>query len=90
MLEKKGLISREKYERLLRSEPFTLDEQAGFIARQLVETRQSSKIMAELLQRRFGDAADIVYVKAGSVFSFRPDQRLTDEGQEKFLLLKTI
>lgn len=83
MLEKKGLISREKYERLLRAEPFTLDEQAGFIARQLVETRQSSKIVAELLQRRFGDTTEIVYVKAGNVASFRQDQRLTDDGEQK-------
>lgn len=83
VLEKKGLISREKYERLLRSEPFTLDEQAGFIARQLVETRQSSKIVAELLQRRFGDTTEIVYVKAGNVSSFRQDQRLTDDGEQK-------
>ena len=83
VLEKKGLISREKYERLLRAEPFTLNEQAGFIARQLVETRQSSKIVAELLQRRFGDATEIVYVKAGNVSSFRQDQRLTDGGEQK-------
>ena len=83
ILEKKGLISREKYERLLRAEPFTLEEKAGFIARQLVETRQSSKIVSELLQRRFRDTTEIVYVKAGNVSSFRQDQRLTNEGEQK-------
>ena len=81
-LWKRGFLSKEKFERLIRSTPFTLDEQAGFIARQLVETRQSSKIVAELLQRRFGDATEIVYVKAGNVSSFRQDQRVTEGGQQ--------
>lgn len=79
-LRKKEFISKEKYDRLTRATTFTEDEQAGFIARQLVETRQSSKIVAELLQRRFGDACEIVYVKAGNVSSFRQDQRLTEDG----------
>ena len=82
MLQKKGLISKEKYERLIRATPFSIEEQAGFIARQLVETRQSSKIVAELLQRRFGEETEVVYVKAGNVASFRQDQRLTDNGEQ--------
>ena len=81
-LRKNGLISKEKYDRLLRAVPFTADEQAGFIARQLVETRQSCKIVAELLGRKFGDAAEIVYVKAKNVSEFRNDQRLTDSGEQ--------
>lgn len=81
-LEQKGLISKEKLERLLRAAPFTADEKAGFIARQLVETRQSCKIVAELLQRRFGEETEIVYVKAGNVSSFRQDQRLTADGRQ--------
>lgn len=83
MLKEKGLISKEKFARLIRATPFTLEEQSGFIARQLVETRQSSKIVAELLQRRFGDQTEIVYVKAGNVSSFRQDQRLTESGQQR-------
>ena len=83
MLRQKGFISKEKYDRLLRATPFTTEEQAGFIARQLVETRQSSKIVAELLKRRFGENTEIVYVKAGNVSSFRQDQRLTDSGEQK-------
>ena len=82
-LKEKGLISREKYDRLVRADGFTLEEQAGFISRQLVETRQSSKIVAELLQRRFGDATEIVYVKAGNVSSFRQNQRLDADGHQK-------
>ncbi len=83
MLEKKGFLSKEKYQRLIRATPFTVEEQAGFINRQLVETRQSSKIVAELLQRRFGEKTQLVYVKAGNVSSFRQDQRLTLGGQQK-------
>lgn len=81
-LRKKEFISKEKFERLTRSTGFTPEEQAGFIARQLVETRQSSKIVAELLQRRFGQNTEIVYVKAGNVSSFRQDQRLADDGRQ--------
>lgn len=77
-LRKKEFISKEKFERLIRAVPFTLDEQAGFIARQLVETRQSSKIVAELLQRRFGESTEIVYVKAGNVSAFRQEQKIID------------
>lgn len=83
VLNKKGLLSKEKYERLTRATTFGPEEQAGFIARQLVETRQSSKIVAELLQRRFGAETEVVYVKAGNVSSFRQDQRLTDSGEQK-------
>ena len=83
MLEKKGFLSKEKYQRLIRATSFTVEEQAGFINRQLVETRQSSKIVAELLQRRFGEKTQLVYVKAGNVSSFRQDQRLTLGGEQK-------
>lgn len=82
-LERAGLISKEKYHRLTRSTEFSVEEQAGFISRQLVETRQSSKIVAELLKQRFGSKTEIVYVKAGNVSSFRQDQRLTKDGEQK-------
>lgn len=61
-----------KYERLTRSTPFTEDELAGFIERQLVETRQSTKAVATLLKEMFPDSK-IVYVKAGQVSEFRHD-----------------
>ena len=83
MLKEKRFISKEKYERLVRAKPFTIDEQAGFINRQLVETRQSSKIVAELLARKFKDKTEIVYVKAGNVSNFRQDQRITSDGIQK-------
>jgi CRISPR-associated endonuclease Csn1 len=72
-LKEKKLISEKKYERLTRTSPLSDEELAGFINRQLVETRQSSKAVATLLKRVYGEA-EIVYVKAEAVSSFRADQ----------------
>lgn len=68
----KNPTDKIKYERLNRSTPFTEDELAGFIERQLVETRQSTKAVATLLKEMFPDSK-IVYVKAGQVSEFRHD-----------------
>lgn len=70
MLYHKGLISRTKYARLIRSTPLSADELASFIGRQLVETRQSTKAAAEILKKVFPEA-DIVYAKAGNASRFR-------------------
>lgn len=70
-----GLMSEEKYKRLVRDTPFTADEKLGFINRQLVETRQSSKAVTMLLKERYPDA-EIVYVKAGLVSDFRKEFNL--------------
>ena len=72
MLKENGLMTEEKYRRLTRSTPFTAEEKLGFINRQLVETRQSTKVLAALLQERFPDT-EIVYVKAGLVSEFRQE-----------------
>lgn len=64
-----GLISDKKYQRLIRNTPLTDDELSGFIARQLVETGQSTKAVAELLKKRYD--SKIVYVKAKLVSDFR-------------------
>lgn len=72
MLHKAGLISDEKYYRLTRAKAFTDDEKTGFINRQLVETRQSTKVAAEILKEMYPDT-EIVYVKAGLVSEFRHD-----------------
>ncbi|NLC72561.1 MAG: type II CRISPR RNA-guided endonuclease Cas9 [Ruminococcaceae bacterium] len=82
-LKSKSLINAEKFSRLSRASGFSDDELSGFIARQLVETRQSSKIVAELLQRRYEGHTEIVYVKAGNVSSFRQDQRIDSKGTAK-------
>lgn len=67
---KKGLISEEKYNRLTRKTPFTDEEKQGFVNRQLVETRQSTKAVAEILKMMFPET-EVVYVKAGLASEFR-------------------
>ena len=67
-----GLITEEKYHRLTRNTGFTDDELRQFINRQLVETRQSTRVVTQLLQERYPNA-EIVYVKAGLVSRFRQE-----------------
>lgn len=71
-LRKNGFISEKKYSRLTRSGEFTDDELSGFIARQLVETRQTTKVVADLLQKIYPNT-QIVYVKARLASNFRHD-----------------
>lgn len=75
MLRKNNLITEEKFRRLTRATPFTDAEKYGFIDRQLVETRQSTKAIATLLQERYPNT-EIVYVKAGLVSEFRHEYDL--------------
>ncbi|MGM0601028.1 MAG: type II CRISPR RNA-guided endonuclease Cas9 [Candidatus Rifleibacteriota bacterium] len=70
MLYQKGFVSKKKFDRLLRTTPFDDNELADFIARQLVETRQSTKAVAQVLNQVFKES-ETVYVKAGSVSEFR-------------------
>lgn len=72
MLRSKELISEKKYERLTRTTPLTDEELSSFISRQIVETRQSTKAVAELLKKRYPNT-EIVYVKAGLVSDFRQE-----------------
>ncbi|NCC02207.1 MAG: type II CRISPR RNA-guided endonuclease Cas9 [Clostridia bacterium] len=65
-------ISKEKYKRLVRATEFEPSELAGFIARQLVETRQSTKAVASVLKQILPET-EIVYVKAKIVSQFRQD-----------------
>ncbi len=69
------LISEEKYNRLMRSTGFTTEERWGFINRQLVETRQSTKALASILKERYPQA-EIVYTKAGMVSEFRQEFKI--------------
>ena len=66
-----GLITKEKYERLTRTTPLTPDELAGFIQRQIVETGQSTKAIAELLKRGLSKDTRVITVKAGGVSDLR-------------------
>lgn len=63
-------ISDEKYKRLIRATGFTEDEKYGFINRQLTETSQSTKAIAELLKEKYPES-EIVYTKAKLASDFR-------------------
>ncbi len=68
----KGLINAEKYNRLICRVPLTDEQLSAFINRQLVETQQSTKAIAEILKEMYREAGtEIVYVKAGLVSDFR-------------------
>ena len=70
ILKEKGLINEEKYKRLTRNYELTDEELSSFVARQLVETQQSTKALATLLKKEY-PSAKIVYSKAGNVSEFR-------------------
>lgn len=70
-----GFISKEKYNRLIRSTGFEPAELAGFIERQLVETRQGTKAVASLLKQLLPDT-EIVYAKARVTSQFRQEFKL--------------
>lgn len=69
-LNKNKLLSDEKFKRLTRTTGFTDEEKFEFVNRQLVETRQSSKVVATLLKELYPNT-EIVYVKSALVSDFR-------------------
>ncbi len=75
MLCDKGLITKEKYARLIRNSAFTESEKMGFINRQLVETRQSTKAVSQILGGLYPDTK-IVFVKANLAADFRKEFHL--------------
>ena len=70
MLREHDFITKEKYNRLTRTEEFTDEEKAAFINRQLVETRQGTKVITQVLQQAFPNT-QVIFVKAGIVSDFR-------------------
>ena len=81
-LKEKGLITDEKYNRLVRTEEFSDEELTGFIARQLVETSQSVKAVAGILGE-LNPETSICYSKAENVSSFRQNFGKIKEGNRK-------
>ena len=69
-LYEKEFISKKKYDRLRRRTEFTEEELTGFISRQLVETGQASKAVADVFKQIY-PKSKIVYVKAKLVSKFR-------------------
>ena len=77
-MRKRGQISETTYSRLIRVEPLSEKELSDFVQRQLVETRQSTKALAELLKERYPrPATKLVYSKAQNVSDFRREYQLT-------------
>jgi len=83
-LHEKKLITDEKYRRLTGRTPFTDEQKAGFIARQLVETGQGTKGVADILKMLLPKDTTIVYAKASNASEFRhkfdlPKSRLVND-----------
>lgn len=70
ILRKQNFLSEEKYNRLTRSTAFTDEEKARFISRQLVETRQGTKAITQILHQAFQES-DIIFSRASEVSEFR-------------------
>ena len=75
MLHKQGFMNDEKYNRLTSNERLTKEQLAGFIERQLVETAQGTKGIADLLKNMLPETK-IIYVKARNVSRFRTENGL--------------
>lgn len=67
-----GLMTAEKYQRLMRRDQLTDEELQGFINRQLVETRQTTKAIFTILQELYPQT-ELVAVKAQNVSDFRQE-----------------
>lgn len=70
MLVDQGFITKEKYQRLTRKTQFTDQELADFVSRQLVETRQGTKAITQIIAQAFPNTK-VVFSKASVVSDFR-------------------
>lgn len=82
-LKTMGLLNEEKYRRLTGRNAFSDEQKADFIARQLVETRQGTKGVTDILRKMLPETT-IVFSKASNVSEFRqsrdiPKSRLVNE-----------
>lgn len=66
-----GFINAEKYLRLTCRTPLSDEQKAEFIARQLVETSQGTKGVADLLKQLLPENSTVIYAKASNVSRFR-------------------
>ncbi|MCD8307266.1 MAG: type II CRISPR RNA-guided endonuclease Cas9, partial [Clostridia bacterium] len=65
-----GMMSPVKYYRLNRSTPLTEDDITDFVNRQLTFTLQSTKIVAETMQKLL-PGSEVVYAKSGNADDFK-------------------
>lgn len=82
-----GFMKEEKYKRLTRKNTLTTEELSSFINRQIVETRQSTKSIAEIFKRIL-PKTETVYVKANLVSDFRYRDGIRDDADTKFYFPK--
>ncbi|VWL85950.1 type II CRISPR RNA-guided endonuclease Cas9 [Oceanivirga miroungae] len=75
LLKMKGFMSLEKYNRLVDTEEFSNSKIAGFIQRQLVSVRQSTKEVTNILKLLYPNT-EIVYSKANNVSMFKAKYEL--------------
>lgn len=68
-LKRIGLLSRKKFNSLIRSQ-YKAEDIEGFINRQLVETRQITKHVANILSNYYEDSK-VIYLKANLSHSYR-------------------
>ena len=66
-----NLMTKEKYARLTRKEELSDAELGDFVARQIVETNQTTKAVIDLLKNITNNPRDVVYSKATHVSDFR-------------------
>ena len=88
-LREKKLINEEKYKRLTCSQPFSDEQLSDFIARQMVETSQATKGVADLLKNLLPETTEIVYSKASNVSEFRRNGLMDQKDEDGFLFPKS-
>lgn len=86
-LKAAGFMSEEKYFRLTRNYPLSPEELEQFVNRQLVETRQSTKIVLKILTDLLTETS-VIPVKAGLVSDFRYLDGLRDKAAAHFYFPK--
>ena len=69
-LHEHGMMSDEKFNRLLRTNAFTSEERFGFVHRQLVETSQATKAVGRILEEKYKNTK-IVLSRAEDVSEYR-------------------
>jgi CRISPR-associated endonuclease Csn1 len=93
LLRSKGLISEEKFNRLTRKDELTDEDISAFLARQIVETRQSTKAIYQLLQKYYPETK-IECIKAGLVSDFRKgnmnDENVPDDKKYEFIKCRDV
>lgn len=70
--QKDGFITLEKYRRLVNRTPLSDEQLAQFVSRQLVETRQGTKVVTQILSQCLPET-EIVFIKAKNITDFRND-----------------